>query len=70
MEMAAPYVAGTIALMKQANPSLTPAQIREILIGTASKDVAAREGAGAAGAGIVDPEAAVRKVLMDAGLLK
>jgi hypothetical protein len=68
--VAAPHVAGTITLMKQANPSLTPAQIRKILLETVSKDVAGREGVAAAGAGIVNPEAAVRRVLSEAGLLR
>lgn len=34
--MAAPQVAGVVALMRQANPSLTPAQIEQILIETAN----------------------------------
>lgn len=34
--MAAPHVAGVIALMLSANPNLTHAQVREILIGTAT----------------------------------
>lgn len=33
--MAAPYVSGVVALMLQANPTLTPAQVEQILIETA-----------------------------------
>lgn len=54
---ASPYVAGTVALMLQANPNMTSQQIRETLQGTAH-DVArtTRDGAG-----VVDPVAAVRR---------
>lgn len=55
---ATPYVAGTLALMLQANPGLTPAQLREILTTTAERQpgVDAR----VQGAGLIDAEAAVR----------
>jgi len=52
---AAPYVSGTIALMLQANPNLTPAQIREILEVTSNPipnvDATARRTARADGGG-------------------
>lgn len=50
--MAAPYVTGTIALMKQANPSLTVEQIRQILTST---------GKNLAGYKLVDTGAAVAR---------
>ncbi|MEO9126520.1 MAG: S8 family serine peptidase, partial [Microcoleus sp.] len=37
--MAVPHVVGVIALMLQANPSLTPAQIKTILEETANRSV-------------------------------
>ncbi len=36
--MAAPFVSGVVALMLQANPNLTPAEVERILIETASRD--------------------------------
>jgi serine protease AprX len=54
---ASPYVAGTVALMLQANPNMTSQQIRETLQGTAH-DI---KGTTRDGAGIVDPVAAVRR---------
>ncbi|MDQ7823974.1 MAG: S8 family serine peptidase [Candidatus Eremiobacteraeota bacterium] len=60
--LAAPYVCGVIALMKQVNPSLTPQQIKQILSDTAvdiSKLSGGRIPAHTAGAGVVDPEQAV-----------
>jgi cell wall-associated protease len=35
--MAAPYVAGVAAKMKDLNPALTPVQLKEILMGTVDK---------------------------------
>jgi len=58
---AAPMVAGTVACMLQANPTLTPFDVRRILIGTADRVENAddeRQGAGALDAG-----AAVRAAL-------
>jgi serine protease len=54
--MAAPHVAGVVALMLSANPNLTVAQVRQILTSTARSFPAACAGCGA---GIVDAEAAV-----------
>ncbi len=66
---AAPQIAGVVALIKEACPALTPAEVRDVLRRTA-RDVtegtnAHREQAGpgrdlATGAGLVDAEAAVR----------
>lgn len=54
---ASPYVSGLIALMVQANPKITPAQIRDVLKKTAIKlDDVPRT---LQGHGQVDPEAAV-----------
>ena len=58
--MATPTVAGVVALMKAANPSLTPADVLNILQSTASPFPASCSGCGA---GIVDAEAAVEAAL-------
>ena len=57
--MAAPHVAGVAALMKSANPSLTPAQIEATLKQTARPASGSCSGCGA---GLVDAAAAVRAV--------
>jgi serine protease AprX len=52
--MAAPIVSGVVAQMLEANPSLTPAQVKEILLTTAdplNDAPAERQGAGAINAG-------------------
>jgi len=56
---AAPYLSATLALLLEANPSLTPAQLREIVLDTATPlpGVEPR----AQGAGLVDVEEAVRR---------
>ncbi|HEY8284537.1 MAG TPA: S8 family serine peptidase [Chloroflexota bacterium] len=59
----APLVAATVACMLQANPRLTPALIRQILIATARRIPGAsveRQGAGA-----LDPRAAVKLALLE-----
>jgi subtilisin family serine protease len=63
--MAAPHVAGVVALMWSANPALIgdPARTRQILTSTAKPVPAGADGCGAAavsGAGTVDAYAAVR----------
>ena len=54
--MAAPHVAGLAAIIRQANPSLTPADVKAIIIGTAS-DLG--DDATAQGTGMIDAVAAV-----------
>lgn len=58
--MATPYVSGVIALMLDADPTLTPDEIREILTSTASKMPGREEWE--VGAGFVNAYAAVDKV--------
>ena len=57
--MATPHVAGVVALMLDANPSLTPGQIRDALRATAKAMNAAPH---EAGAGYVDALAAVTRI--------
>lgn len=54
--MAAPHVAGVVALMLSVNPTITTAQIKQVLTSTARPFPASCAGCGA---GIVDAEAAV-----------
>jgi PKD repeat protein len=59
---ATPYAAGVAALIKSANPSYTPAQVRDALVGTAQDIVNVESGAGwdrYSGYGMVDAAAAV-----------
>ncbi len=59
---ATPYVAGVAALIKSANPSYTPAQVRAALVNSARDVTNAESGAGwdrYAGYGLVDAQAAV-----------
>ena len=60
---ACPQVAGVAALMLQVNPNLTEVQIREILQQTA-RDLGATGFDNDMGYGLVDAEAAVKKVLL------
>ncbi|MCL5255341.1 MAG: S8 family serine peptidase [Gammaproteobacteria bacterium] len=62
--MAAPHVAGIAALIRQANPSSTPAQVEQILRDTARSFPAACSGCGV---GIVDAGAAVTLALGGSG---
>jgi subtilisin family serine protease len=62
--MASPHVAGLVALMLQAKPSLTAAQIRSVINATARKDAFTGAGASAQwGNGKADAAAAVQNVL-------
>ena len=58
--MATPYIAGVVALMLDADPTLSPDQIREILTSTASRMPGREEWE--VGAGFVNAHAAVDKV--------
>lgn len=58
--MATPYVAGVVALMLDADPTLTPDQIRDIITSTASKMPGREEWE--VGAGFINAHAAVDKV--------
>ncbi len=63
--MAAPFVSGVVALLLEANPSLTPAQVKEILRATANMPVGhdyANDGY-AIGTGVVDAAEAVAVAL-------
>jgi subtilisin family serine protease len=57
---AAPHVTGIIALMLSANPNLSPAQIRAIIVETASDFATPTNGGGA---GIINAEGAVLRAL-------
>ena len=62
--MASPVVTGVVALMLQANPNLTPTQVRDILQSTAAKDLYVNNSLSEQwGAGKVDAKAAVNKAL-------
>jgi serine protease AprX len=57
--MATPMVAGVAAQMLEANPSLTPSQVKQILKDTAHK--LPRYGENTQGAGMIDPAAALAR---------
>ena len=56
--MAAPHVAGVVALVRAANPSLTPAQVKALLVDTATP-IPSDNCPGGCGAGYINPLAAV-----------
>lgn len=60
--MATPYVSGVAALMLQANPSLTPAQIKQIIAETAQDRLTAGKDV-AYGDGLIDALAAVKRAM-------
>ena len=57
---AAPFVAGTVALIKSVNNNLTPAEIENIIKATASPIADGNQFAGLLGAGLVNAGAAVK----------
>lgn len=65
--MASPYVAGVCALMLEANPDLSPAEVKEIILSTAAtpeiEPLSSRWGRG-----VLDAYAAVQTALSRAGL--
>lgn len=61
--MATPVTTGIIALIKAANPQLTPAQIANILCATASKPEGSKEFTEQLAYGIADAEAAVKAAM-------
>ena len=62
--MSSPFVSGVVALMLQANPKLTPAEIKNILIATAKQDKFTQtSGQERFGYGKVDAYQAVKKAL-------
>lgn len=73
--MSAPHIAGLAALVRQAHPDWSPAQVKSALMTTARQDVVKEDGATPAdpfdfGGGHVDPNKAVSPSLTyDAGLL-
>lgn len=67
--MSSPFAAGVVALLLQANPYLTPEQVKEILKETAREDeFTAVAGEIRFGAGKIDAHAAVLKALQYAGV--
>ncbi len=59
--MATPIVAGVVALILQANPDLTPQQVKEIIMQTATKVKGASPYS--VGSGLINPTEAVKKAL-------
>ncbi len=65
--MATPIVAGVVAQMLEANPDLTPDQVKEILMKTADKLPDGRLGPNTQGAGMVDADEALLVALQTEG---
>lgn len=61
--MATPFVAGSIALWLEADPTLTPAQVKEILAKTAVKDDALAGADDRCGSGRIDVAAGIKEIL-------
>lgn len=64
--MATPVAAGLVASMLQANPDLSPEQVRDILTSTADK-LPGNWGPNSQGNGMIDPDAALTKALETKG---
>jgi subtilisin family serine protease len=60
--MATPIAAGLVAAMYEANPNLSPDQVREVLTSTAD-DLPGNWGKNSQGAGMIDPDEALTKAL-------
>lgn len=63
--MATPYVTGVMGLWLQANPNLTASQMRDILYATSINDSYTSRNSHKWGAGKIDAEAGLRKILHD-----
>jgi subtilisin family serine protease len=66
--MATPVAAGLVAAMFEANPDLSPDQVREILTSTADK-LPGKWGPNSQGAGMIDPDEALTRALETKGAL-
>jgi subtilisin family serine protease len=67
--MATPIASGLVASMFEANPNLSPEQVREILVSTADK-LPGRWGQNSQGAGTIDPSEAIAVALKTEGKLE
>lgn len=65
--MATPIAAGVVAQMLEANPELTPDQVKEILTSTADPLPDKRLGPNTQGSGLIDPEEALMTALSTPG---
>ena len=63
--MASPTVAGVVALVRETDPSLSPAQVKEVLVATARPLPGSCPGG--CGAGLVHPRAAVARATLQEG---
>ena len=66
--MSCPFTSGVVALMLQANPTLTPAQIKEIIMETATQDSVTTANADRCGAGKINAYRAVLRALYYTGI--